>query len=1379
MFCYGNGSQNSICEICALKSSKEEGGKLNKWPNIDIYKDSLTISFGNKVIAKDFAVYFGCLQERIVSLDHEKEINIDFTNTNYINHFCISKILLTVFKVRKEKIISFLFPYDFKNNKMLRFLYNRGILDFIFSDDYFQCYVGGEKLKHYSEVHSFCECYDNAIFPYTIFETKIEKEHTEEIERIINWVLSSIKVFFNEKNQSEKYKRIQSRIRLYLYEIVDNVFEHAYTENAVFAINVYNSYLPPYKVLVGTPEEYKFENRIIRLQKEVPMSVYKDIHDRYFGGINIFVDDIGAGIAQTYKEGNGENKYKDVYINGSRKRKTINGLKLVADQIAINADSLWAHDHRNWISTSFTENNNICKDDKSQTLHYVHPVIKGVTYDIFVNLAQNSKEKKKTYEQFGEKISFKIEVIQNIISEMHKETNKDNIFVDLLNYRNKNRRYEYEVRKSAKYIFFRPRATQKNKMANELENRILIHFNEKSQFEFMVVYDLNQTTLFQMKAVFENRDIGEKLIQKGIKTILLFTEESWLFKMIARDDNSFVMYKHEKEVSNQSEEIVKMYKLIFKNDKDAVLEFLNQEYKKYIYWGKTYWGYNEINEYVDIEKMIVDRAISDLLGKSIARISGMLSQNQKLIFLEKFMEMKFGALVNEYKSVATENIYFGSIIMSGDTERRVAGDEDIKIYLFKHNECSIDIDEKHLIMFELPIIHSNNGKSSIVRRRVLNTNRVEECSVKSEEYKYYQTSDYLDNIGDIEYKVGFFETGFLTIKVDDNLYSKYTNFILDLVRIKLRKFDFISIQIMNNLRESKVEGMLKIGLQKIRNDNEFRNFKKEICFGKIDEASTQLIIKVGKNLELMDLLTDVNHSKTEIVYIPVFNNILFDSNYPKILGAGYIPYLPLYYTDVDPIINTVQLEKFEGFKRNLNPRYRKYLFLSSADDREFKMNIDLTNEIMNFYSHTIDTTMKRNSILSQVIRRNVGICSQKYENLAEGLYNVFIEALLLQHSLVRLNISERTKIINNILNFLERYKDEIEDSVITYFLLIVVKNISYDSNKIGKLFDKEVGIKILKSKSKQVRILFADIYNENCRLKFETELDDFYVKSDIAIYYNMLAQLSFNSHGTIHDSVLDRISKKIIECPDKMNQKDFDEIYNVIPNCIALLKLTRSYDKSMETEESLEKQFAEYAKDIPQNMNHIRSLIEDLTKKAEERFVSIDKINVEEGIVDYVKKVQDILVRKQYKIDNGDISNVNFIMGDDIDVNDEGHIKRNINLYNDTIIFEEIAYLLHNAHQHSYTRFSRRGNADKKYLVWIRVELHGNVITVRLFNSIEKKRNNFADILNRIHAKKRIGKTYLEKFNIHVLYYCNPKGIEVESEDIDIFETRIEIPYFN
>ena len=373
MYCFGNGSEELKCKYCGMRESEAGIKKKLDIPEIQVYKKELLIKFGAEVIAQEFAGYFGEIQNRVLRRDTEEIVVVDLSETRYINHFCISKILLTLFACKDYKKIKLCLPSS--KNKMLRYIYNLGILDYIFECNYIDIYVSDKKIDSYNDIYDFSECYDHSILPYYIYEfCKDENiDLYEQEKRTIENCLSAVRNYFcKEKEQPEKYSKVESRLYLYLQEIIDNVFTHAYgnEKRVFFAINIYNSYLPPYAVYKGTKEEKKFQNRISKFQKNVPMSIYKDIQDRYFGGFNVFIDDIGDGIASTYMLERNENIYRDVYINGSKKRQTINGLKLVADQIAINKDILWAHDTRWWIGTSFIENSSICIQDSSRMLYY-------------------------------------------------------------------------------------------------------------------------------------------------------------------------------------------------------------------------------------------------------------------------------------------------------------------------------------------------------------------------------------------------------------------------------------------------------------------------------------------------------------------------------------------------------------------------------------------------------------------------------------------------------------------------------------------------------------------------------------------------------------------------------------------------------------------------------------------------------------------------------------------------------------------------------------------------------------------------------------------------------------------------------------------------
>lgn len=1349
--------------------SKRGAYKKIEIPQIEAYKNQLYVRFGERVIAKDFVAYFGNIQQRILDDKEEAKICVDLSGTKYINQFCISKILLTLYMCRKTKIIKILLPSE--ENKMLRYLYNLGILDFIFSCPAIKCYINGNHVETYGAVYDFSDCYDHTIFPYTIFEYEIGEDNIKNEEEVISTCLQEIENYYCiEKKQPEKFKQFESRVHLYLQEIVDNIFRHAYRHTAIFAINVYNSYLPPYNVFSGTQEEKKFENRINRMQQEVPMSIYKDIQERYFGGFNIFIDDIGWGIQETYMGKNTENIYKDIYLNGSKKRQTINGLKLVADQISINNDILWAHDTRQWIRTSFIENNNICSSDDSKNNHYEHVPVKGLSYDLFINLAQNSMEKKRTYQRFGCKVEFDLPEIREIVSK--DSISEDCAFVDILNIKNKNISMKPQLIKAKKILFYRPRAAQKNKMASELETRIISYFSQTSFFKYLIVYDLNQTTLFQARAVFEDEKIANRLIDHGIEKVILLTEECWLFAMSYKE-SAYELCKDVAETVEKELVLKDILQMIHYNDEQVLRELLIKNQNSFVIKADIDWGKQQIDEYIDIEKMILDRAVSDILCMSIARISGMLKSEKKVVFLENYMKTRFSVLVNEFKENAIQNIYLGSILMSGNTERRIAYSEEIKIYLYRHKKSKIQIDNNHIVLFELP--QFTNKKSNRKYRRVLNTNRIELFKEESEEYSYYKSEQYKEKIKRIPFEIGFNDTGFLKIMDSELLLDLFTEFVVDVIEIKLQRHDDIRVELAEDMQNEYFRKRIEKAINELKKRNMFLGQTKNISLNST-ESSNQLIIKLSRNIDLIDIISQANRSDTEITFISLFCNEQFNVAFYKIIDSGFMPFLPFFYSYSEPILNQAKLEKFQEFVQSLNPKYRreienKYQLLS--------MNYNCKAEITAKFQHI--EQLRDKSILVDLINYNVedNVAHSIQGGADLGQYGLLINLLFLQHSMFRLNVQFQTQNVIEVFDFLTEVYSEIEDSVITFMLLVTISSIQLDYRNMEKFLDEKIAACLLTSRAVFVRIMFANFYNENSRTNYKQMLDEFFVRSDITIYYNMLAQLLFNSeHGKIHDSKIDKIYKKLDENMKNVSEDDINDIKSIIPNCISLLKMTKSYDKSMEEEEKLEKEFRRCCSDINNNLYDIEKIIVQLKTEGKKRFKIIEKEHIARDLEKYVSDIINVLQEKDYIIKEGEISKVNVTIGEDFQVDVNGRAQRSLKVYNDTIILEELAYLIHNAHKHSLCSFSIGGNYVK-YHVWIKVELHDGIIVLRLINSIPGGAKQFQQIQEDIRTKRRIGKTYLEKFNITVIYYNNPKDILGNDPNINILETHIEIPYFN
>ena len=86
-FCFKNLSNESNDESCIYINNDKD------IPVVEINNRNMIISFGSRVISKTFSGYFGSIQD-YVKVKDIKTIAIDFRQTEYINLFCISKIIL-------------------------------------------------------------------------------------------------------------------------------------------------------------------------------------------------------------------------------------------------------------------------------------------------------------------------------------------------------------------------------------------------------------------------------------------------------------------------------------------------------------------------------------------------------------------------------------------------------------------------------------------------------------------------------------------------------------------------------------------------------------------------------------------------------------------------------------------------------------------------------------------------------------------------------------------------------------------------------------------------------------------------------------------------------------------------------------------------------------------------------------------------------------------------------------------------------------------------------------------------------------------------------------------------------------------------------------
>jgi len=392
--------------------------------------------------------------------------------------------------------------------------------------------------------------------------------------------------------------------------------------------------------------------------------VYGDIQDRFFGGINLFVDDVGLSMASTYKGHYGQ-RYREIFLSGTSNRpagKTnFNGLKLIADQIANNNDILWLHDDRFWVNCAFWENSSIfhydesVKEDRSikaeeDKKYYAHIPLMGVTYDIKINLAKNSVAKKKAYESYGQKIDLELAEIHEIYSKYTKGiTDSSIINIDLLDSRNYTKSFINILSEPFQFLLFRNRAVRKNKQIIELR-RLFIETSknnteQRPTFEELVIYDLNQTTLFQMREAIESIEITELLNKSQCKRVVLISEECWIFVLELNGARFSLNKKKAIDYLQENKEQLKQYfRYMITNANKTINNILNKNKNKFIVMGKIEWEGIEINHYINTEEILNDRACFNLIFKEVLRLSGLLNDSQRIVFIEDFMKEFFNEL---------------------------------------------------------------------------------------------------------------------------------------------------------------------------------------------------------------------------------------------------------------------------------------------------------------------------------------------------------------------------------------------------------------------------------------------------------------------------------------------------------------------------------------------------------------------------------------------------------------------------------------------------------------------------------------------------------------------------------------------------------------
>lgn len=1352
-------------------------------PSIEIENKCMNISFGKRVISKTFSGYFGSIQYYIETKDIVR-VEIDLRQTEYMNLFCISKIILTIMETSERIQYTIFWPSEEKssNNKMLRFLYNKGILDLLFTTPNISNVIEGDFIDDFKEKYDFSHCIDAAIFPYKVYKVvkrSAKRYSKEQVMKTVSEVLDKVKVYFENK-QRNSFENIKNRLYLYLYEIIENVYEHAYLKNGVYGILVTYDYLPKYLWTKDKKSKDKYIQRGKRLQKETPLSLFGDVEDTYIGGISVWVDDIGSGIAQTIRGGYYQQMYRDTYLNGlneqmrGRGKTTLNGLKLIGDEIANNGDYLWLHDCWHWVGTHCNElKSTIALSDESRKegiQEYKYPFIKGCSYDIKINLARNSKEKKNSFNNFGVPLHINFEEMKNLcqLAISSDFDMKRTLLIDLYNSDNHSKKTEDFFEKEFDTLLYRSRAIRKEQFKGELFERIFLKMEEdrsKKQyfFEELVVYDLSQTALFQIRALIETRDYSEILFEHKIKRVILLSTEFFVFVMEIEDGIFKLKKKYSDGYIKTCREKLLFYFMCFqKNDDYMVNSIISKNKKNMLICADIQWGDIKINQYLDIEMMLKDRQIFTILRRMLIRVGNLLAGESRISFIEEFLENQFSEYLNEFSMEKARKIYVGSLLLTKQTERKRAMEEDEKIYLFLHEESTVTLNEKYIFLFNYPKVKVRKQKCKY--RRIEATHKIEKYMEESEEFKFYFTKKYEHLIMNINFKLGLYSSGLISIISNQNLEKSFKEFVSEQLRIILKKYNSIVLKIDDNMLgicDDLQQYATEIKESILERENR-RIYEKKFLEEK-EEGKAGIVIYITQSVDLIRLL-ELKTKQNGYIVISIFNEIKTEEGIDKLISSGYIPFIPIYHKDM-MIIKEDDLKTFKAFYATLVPTLRREvetLYTQTQGSYKFDFLTELQRQFnrKSAYSVLYDAIMDYISYTTNSIIKK----TKKEEE-----YELLLSIMLWAEQKVRANNNRDERLLETILTQLESQKDN-NISILIYYCMLVLY-----------VFDASLNIKIIEAHRDDIRnifkfsinpfikIIFANILEQWNTLEFKKELSEIFVGNDISLYYQTLYQNAFNNFGEDHDSVIHKYCKNNKE----LTPNEISYLPSLINESVSLLKLTKPYDESEDELVMLETSLKKYYDDKEFGFE-FRQKCEELRERVKRRFIVLNVGNIRQEFKDFIMN----RIWRGARLKSTDICLPE--EDEDFIICSESNIPKPMKKLvfpDDYYVIDELIFLFLDAVKHSNgIKITNASNLDKKSVVWIKCYVEEGYIIIKFFNYLSEK---FDDVMESIRSKKRVGKTHLEKFNIAVSYEEDPEEVQTLNQEGHIIGTKIAIPFFS
>lgn len=609
------------------------------------------------------------------------------------------------------------------------------------------------------ELNGYVYFNNSTIIEASIFDLKKEYNSEEKIHNKIESILERVEHRISKHISGNLTNEIVWKIGFFLKETIDNVLEHAYTQDSPTKfVGFYVRHRLGLCDNSLNPQNREDIKRAIDNEAAELPRLKNDFPKSTTSFIEIFVIDAGMGITTNFvsKRKNIRHSFKEVWREtiglggrGEQKRKNTEFGGLYTLGKLLKDDYLLARDYDFWIGDNLPiEKTNASylqpienPDDFIEGLALLGRISmkKPMDNDGWISCSDNTqpflnaiKEERNIYKKYYNKEFSELRNSPFYI--------KDERFIfndDVLNekYFNQKENVEY-------CIFLPTEHISKNEIFNKINNTILELINIKNNSHSIIIADIPvcECGLYQFaieKAVFSN-DVIER-----IDTILLISKRLSV-RILIKNKNRFI-FSHEKTK-----------KYINNNSKDFAphLSFLHM-----IEWLKTHdsmllWRYiktksttddffinsniewykeNEnktLNGYLDFEKTLTDSFIKNIYYHALERTLCLTKKSACIYTTEDPLMTGLAAYMNSIyynlnKDESSDTIVLGSVFVSGLTQNKTSNNSIYKINMFLHKGSGEFIFPNTIMhLFTWPIKNSdwlsanneNNGKGKNYRR---------------------------------------------------------------------------------------------------------------------------------------------------------------------------------------------------------------------------------------------------------------------------------------------------------------------------------------------------------------------------------------------------------------------------------------------------------------------------------------------------------------------------------------------------------------------------------------------------------------------------------------------------------------------------------------